>query len=112
MINIINTLLSFNNITEIKFTKVKDNKFSLSIMADAIGDNQELKNCVFESQLCTIDSILQLNIKEDDSHPDYWSNFIQPLRKKTCTIPLNITLLSNNEHEHKICTIKPQKNEI
>ena len=112
MINIINTLLEFKNITEIKFTKVKDNKFSLSIMSDIIGGNQELKDCVFESQLCTIDSMLQLNVEEDDSYRDCWSKFIQPLRNKTCTIPLNITLLSNNEYKYEICTIKPQKNEI
>jgi hypothetical protein len=89
------TFMKFLNIEEIKFIKVRDNIFSVSIKSDIEKDNINLKDTVFESQLCKIDSTLELKFGREYTDVSINDDFI--IKSETYSIPIEIKLLLNKE---------------
>jgi hypothetical protein len=89
------TFLEFNNIEEIKFTKVGNNVFSISIKSDIRKDEIDFKNTVFEAQLCKLDPTLELKLGREYTDVETGNGFIT--KSETFNIPINIQLLLNNE---------------
>lgn len=83
-------VLKFKNIEEIKFTKVGENTYSISIKSDILNQDKHIKNTMFESNLCVIDSSLTLTCH--DEYSCYNIGGIEGMGK-SYSIPMNIQLL-------------------
>ena len=92
------TLLKFGNIQEIKFSRVDGcyNKdiFSISIKSDIEKDGRILKNTVFESKLCVIDSVLELKMRNGEMDLTFNNNFM--CRSEVYSIPIDIRLIQGD----------------
>ena len=89
------TMLTLENIEEIKFTKVGNNTFSLTIKSDIDLNKKKLKNTVFEAQLCKIDSRLELKMEKEYTDVQIYNDYF--VRSEYFNIPINIRLLLNKE---------------
>ena len=89
------SLLSFENIQEIKFTKVGNNIFSINIKSDINSNGEQLKDTVFEAKLCKIDSTLKLKCEKEYVDVQIHSDFT--IKSESFSIPINIQLLLNQE---------------
>lgn len=85
------TYLKFKNIEEIKFTKVRDSVFSISIKSDIEKDDLNFKDTVFESNLCKIDSTLELKCGKE--YTDIFIGNKNIIKAECFSIPVNIQLL-------------------
>ena len=94
--------MKFINVEEIKFTKVRDNIYSISIKSDIESKSVITKDTIFESSLCRIDSNIELENRID--YYDISANGHR-VEKETYSIPFKINLLSKRETE-EIFTIK------
>jgi len=82
--------LKFGNIEEIKLTRVGENTFSISIKSDIAKDSNILNDGIFEADLCTIDSAIELKCEREFKNCDTgWYGGIFD----TYSIPMNIKLL-------------------
>jgi hypothetical protein len=95
MRDIIDTMMTFGNIEEIKFTKIRNNVFSLHIKSDIDLSGKELENTTFEAQLCKIDPILELKLGKDYTDVKIHDDFI--MRSESLSIPMNIQILLDNK---------------
>lgn len=82
--------VTFNNIEEIKFTRIKDNfhdnLYSVSIKSDAIIDKESFENTLFECKKCLINS--ELIIKQTKEY--VYSDIV---KAESFEIPMNVSLL-------------------
>lgn len=107
MIGIKDKFLDFRDIKEIKFTRVGDNTYSISIQSDIEMDNKTLKDSIFESRLCTLDSALTLYFQNEYTNAWFGKN---PISSKCFSIPLDIKILLDTK-EQKFFTITTKSNE-
>jgi len=97
--------MQFENIKEIKFTRVGENTFAVSIKSDLRKDNNFLSNAIFESELCVIDSPIRLSCERE--FVGYDINCLRGV-SETYTIPMTVKLLLDKNL--KMYTIKPDNN--
>ena len=90
------TLFTFNNIQEIKFTKVTDDIYSLSIKSDLNSHDITHKNILFNGHLCKLSPYLELKLDREYIHLDL-NRRIQTT--EALSIPLNIELLYSKTGE-------------
>ena len=87
--------MTFKNIEEIKFTRVAEDTFSISIKSDARFNKEELKDTVFEATLCKLDSEIVLRCGREYTYIRADSGLVY--ESEYYDIPLNIKLLLNRE---------------
>ena len=88
------TFFSFKNIQEIKFTKVEDNLFSISIQSDIQQQDTMYDNTLFTSQLCKIDPTLELRLNREYADVNLGG---KTTTVETYSIPMNVDLLFNQD---------------
>ncbi len=87
--------LTFNNIEEIKFTKIHDNVFSISIKSDIELNGKDIKDTVFKAQLCKIDPTLELKFGREYTDVSIGNEYI--IKSESLSIPINVQLLFDRE---------------
>ena len=92
----------FKNIEEIKFTKVGEDTYSISIKSDLESEKMKLNNAIFESSLCKIDSSLSLNLY---NNYELYDNGGDRGRGRILSIPIEVKLLPDYESK-KLYTIR------
>lgn len=97
LIGIKDKFLDFKDIKEIKFTRVGENTYSISIQSDIEMNNKTLKNGLFESQLCTLEPTIELYLQNE-----YTTAWIDenPISGRCFSIPLNIKLLLDTKEQN------------
>lgn len=104
MITLMSKFLKFENIEEIKFTKVKENVFSISIKSDIECGGEKVENNTFEAGYCKINPTLELILQNETI--DVFVND-GSIRSQSFNIPMNVQLLLNpNLKEFFTCKIK------
>jgi len=88
------TFFSFENIQEIKFTKVEGNIFSISIQSDIQQQDIIYDNTLFTSQLCKIDSTLELRLDREYTDINLGREITTA---ETYSIPMKVVLLFNQD---------------
>lgn len=99
--------LDFKDIKEIKFTRVGENTYSISIQSDIEMNNKILENSLFESQLCTLDPTIELQLSTEYTNAWLGEKF---MNSKCFNIPLNIKLLLDTK-EQNFFTITTKSND-
>lgn len=97
--------LKFENIEEIKFTRVGENTYAISIKSDIRKDEDVLRNGIFESDLCVIDSPVELSCEKQFAFYDVGFN---KGISEIYSIPMVIKLLAGKDL--KRFTIKENNN--
>ena len=89
----ITSLLNFTNIEEIKFTKIKDDLFSVTIKSDITTNSSEenIDNCIFKAGVCKLDSTLSLTVQDEYLYTGLGAKIGQ--YTKCYEIPMKIKLL-------------------
>lgn len=64
-------LLDFENIKEIKFTRVSGDLFSISIESDISSESKCLENSLFEAKVCKIGSNSNLSFTMEDVYTNF-----------------------------------------
>lgn len=94
MFKLFNKFLQFHNIQEITFTRVKDDIFTMKVESDVLMNDKALENCIVEAELCVIDPILNMNMRNEEYT---YNDGVFCTKSQTFEIPLNIRLLMNKE---------------
>jgi len=87
------TLLEFKNIEEIKFTRIKNNIFAITINSDIDWNDNYFKGAIFEAKYCKIDSTLEIKMNKEYTNVQIDNDLI--VKSETLSIPINIQLLLN-----------------
>jgi|688.fasta_scaffold168898_1 hypothetical protein len=89
------TFIEFINIDEIRFTRLKNNIFSITIKSDVNKDDLCHKNSLFTAELCQINSTLDLKIEQEYIDVNIHDNYF--LKSEIVSIPLNIQVLMDKK---------------
>jgi hypothetical protein len=89
-----NKFLEFNNIEEIKFTRVGEDVFTISIKSDITMNDKDLEDCTFKSELCKLDSSIELRLGTEQTYVNTGYNVVS---SQCFNIPLNVNLLLNKD---------------
>lgn len=66
-----NLLFDFKNIKEVKFTRVSDELFSMTIEADIQSKDSAIEDSIFETKLCKIGSDSCLSLTMEDVYTNF-----------------------------------------
>jgi hypothetical protein len=94
MFDFISTFCKFKDIKEIKFTKVKDSIFKITIESDIEINDRNLDDSEFVAQLCKIDPTLELKMSTEYTYIPFDG---QMVACQCFNIPINVQLLCNKQ---------------